>query len=143
MTNSPVDLLQPDFDSKIPAVLLPYQQEWIADKSPLKIGEKSRRIGLTWAEAADAALEVASDRSAGGQNCYYLGYNKDMTVEFIQACAMWARAYNLAAAEMEEGIWEDGDKEIVIEICFNAPPQNFDGCDDGTDHRNQNHDPLI
>jgi len=116
MTNSPVDLLQPDFDSKIPAVLLPYQQEWIADKSPLKIGEKSRRIGLTWAEAADAALEVASDRSAGGQNCYYLGYNKDMTVEFIQACAMWARAYNLAAAEMEEGIWEDGDKEIKTYI---------------------------
>lgn len=116
MINSPVDLLQPDFDSKIPAVLLPYQQEWIADKSPLKIGEKSRRIGLTWAEAADAALEVASDRSAGGQNCYYLGYNKDMTVEFIQACAMWARAYNLAAAEMEEGIWEDGDKEIKTYI---------------------------
>lgn len=116
MINSPVDLLQPDFDSKIPAVLLPYQQEWIADKSPLKIGEKSRRIGLTWAEAADAALEVASDSSAGGQNCYYLGYNKDMTVEFIQACAMWARAYNLAAAEMEEGIWEDGDKEIKTYI---------------------------
>ena len=110
--NSPIKLLQPDFDSDVPAVLLPYQQEWIADKSPLKIGEKSRRIGLTWAEAADAALECASDRSAGGQNCYYLGYNKDMTVEFIQACAMWARAYGLAAAEVEEGIWEDGDKHI-------------------------------
>ena len=71
---------------------------------------------MTWAEAADAALECASDRSAGGQNCYYLGYNKDMTVEFIQACAMWARAYNLAADEMEEGIWEDGDKEIKTYI---------------------------
>ena len=95
MTNSPVDLLQPDFDSKIPAVLLPYQQEWIADKSPLKIGEKSRRIGLTWAEATDSVLDAMSE---GGQNCYQLVYNKDMTVEFIQACAMWARAYNLAAA---------------------------------------------
>ncbi|MFY0034080.1 hypothetical protein ABTP97_20170, partial [Acinetobacter baumannii] len=113
---SPINLLQPDFDSDVPAVLLPYQQEWIADKSPLKIGEKSRRIGLTWAEAADAALECASDRSAGGQNCYYLGYNKDMTVEFIQACAMWARAYGLAAEEVEEGIWEDGDKHIQTYI---------------------------
>ena len=28
----------------VPAVLLPYQQEWIADKSPLKVAEKSRRI---------------------------------------------------------------------------------------------------
>ncbi|MDN8176096.1 hypothetical protein QZK08_07905 [Acinetobacter baumannii] len=119
MTNaeaSPINLLEPDFDSDVPAVLLPYQQEWIADRSPLKIGEKSRRIGLTWAEAADAALECASDRSAGGQNCYYLGYNKDMTVEFIQACAMWARAYGLAAEEVEEGIWEDGDKHIQTYI---------------------------
>jgi len=117
MTDSNVlDLLKSDFDSSVPAVLLPYQQEWIADKNPLKIAEKSRRIGLTWAEAADAALECASDVTAGGQNCYYLGYNKDMTVEFIQACAMWARAYNLAADEMEEGIWEDGDKEIKTYI---------------------------
>lgn len=102
--------------SNIPAVLLPYQQAWIADKSPLKLGEKSRRIGLTWAEAADATLECASDRAAGGQNTYYLGYNKDMTVEFIQACAMWARAYGLAAEEIEEGIWEDGDKHIQTYI---------------------------
>ena len=93
----------------VPAVLLPYQQEWIADKSPLKVAEKSRRIGLTWAEAADAVLDAASD---GGQNCYYLGYNKDMTVEFIQACAMWAKAFDAACSEVEEGLWEDGDKHI-------------------------------
>jgi phage FluMu gp28-like protein len=114
--NAALDLLKPDFESDVPAVLLPYQQAWIADKSPLKIAEKSRRIGLTWAEAADAALEAASDRSAGGQTTYYLGYNKDMTVEFIGACAMWARAYGLAAAEVEEGIWEDGDKHIQTYI---------------------------
>jgi phage FluMu gp28-like protein len=97
---------------------LPYQQKWIADKNPLKIGEKSRRIGLTWAEAADATLEVASDRSAGGQNCYYLGYNKDMTVEFVQACAMWAKAYDLAAEDAEEGIWDDGDDKYIKPILF-------------------------
>ena len=111
-----LDLLKPNFNSSVPAVLLPYQQAWLADKSQLKIGEKSRRIGLTWAEAADATLECASDRSAGGQNCYYLGYNKDMTVEFIQACAMWAKAYGLAAEEVEEGIWENGDKHIQTYI---------------------------
>ena len=37
-------------------VLLPYQRIWIADESPLKIAEKSRRTGITWAEAADAEL---------------------------------------------------------------------------------------
>ena len=112
--NAPVSpILQPDFDSSVPAVLLPYQQAWIADTSQLKIAEKSRRIGLTWAEAADAVLDAMSE---GGQNCYYLGYNKDMTVEFIQACAMWAKAFDAAAAEIEEGIWEDGDKHIQTYI---------------------------
>ena len=113
MTMNPTPLadLLPDFD-RVPAVLLPYQQEWVADESPLKVAEKSRRIGLTWAEAADVALVASTDRSAGGQNIYYVGYNKDMTVEFIQAVAMWAKAYDLAAAEIEESIWEDGDKQI-------------------------------
>lgn len=114
MTDSPFP--KPDFNSDVPPVLLSYQQKWIADRSPLKIGEKSRRIGLTWAEAADATLEAASDQQAGGQNTYYLGYNKDMTVEFIQACAMWARAYGHAADAVEEGIWEDGDKHIQTYI---------------------------
>lgn len=111
MNPTPLADLLPQFD-KAPAVLLPYQQTWVADDSPLKIAEKSRRIGITWAEAADVALIASADREAGGQNVYYVGYNKDMTVEFIQAVAMWAKAYDFAAAEIEEGIWEDGDKHI-------------------------------
>lgn len=97
----------------VPSVLLPYQQAWIADESPLKIAEKSRRIGLTWAEAAAAVLDAASN---DGQNCYYLGYNKDMTVEFIQACAMWAKAFDAACCDVEDGLWEDGDKHIQTYI---------------------------
>lgn len=95
-----------------PAVFLPYQQAWIADDSQLKIAEKSRRIGLTWAEASDNVLIAASDKTAGGQNVYYVGYNQDMTIEFIDACAMWARSFDHAASEIEEGLWEDDDKHI-------------------------------
>ncbi|AMO73837.1 hypothetical protein [Pseudomonas citronellolis] len=97
----------------VPAVLLDYQKEWIGIRAPLKVGEKSRRIGLTWAEAADNVLVAAAAKNAGGQTVYYLGYNQDMTVEYIQACAMWARAFDYAAGEIEEGIWQDGpDKNI-------------------------------
>ncbi len=46
-------------------VLLPYQKRWIADESPLKIAEKSRRTGITWAEAADAALTASKSKAAG------------------------------------------------------------------------------
>lgn len=97
-----------------PAVLLDYQKDWIGIRAPLKVGEKSRRIGLTWAEAADNVLVAAAEKQAGGQTVYYLGYNQDMTVEYIQACAMWARAFNYAAGEIEEGIWPDSDPDKHI-----------------------------
>ncbi|HJU70373.1 MAG TPA: hypothetical protein VJ603_00850 [Paucimonas sp.] len=93
-----------------PAVLMGYQQRWVADDSPLKVIEKSRRTGLTWGEASDDVLAAASSRSAGGQNVYYIAYNQDMTIEYIQACAMWARVFNYAAGEIEEGFW-DGEDE--------------------------------
>lgn len=92
-----------------PPVLLPYQQAWIADQSQLKVAEKSRRIGLTWAEAADDVLIAAAD---GGQNVYYIGYNQDMAIEFIEACGMWARAFNYASSQVEEGLWDEGKEDI-------------------------------
>lgn len=91
------------------AVLMGYQSAWVADRSPLKVMEKSRRTGITWGEASDNVLTAASERSAGGQNVYYIAYNQDMTIEYIQACAMWARVFNYAAGEIEEGIWDDED----------------------------------
>lgn len=96
-----------------PPVLLPYQQRWCADKSPVKFMEKSRRIGLSWGEAADSALEAATQ---AGQDTWYIGYNKDMAQEFIRDCAMWAKAYNLAAGEITEGeeIFSDGDEQKSI-----------------------------
>lgn len=92
------------------AVLMPYQQRWVAEHSPLKVMEKSRRTGITWGEASDNVLTAASQRTAGGQNVYYIAYNQDMTIEYIQACGMWARMFNYAAGEIEEGLW-DGEDE--------------------------------
>lgn len=113
MSTVPVTI--PDtHDSTAPAVLLPYQADWVADHSPLKIGEKSRRVGITWAEAADDALTAASDKRAGGMNVYYIGYNQDMAIEYIEACAMWARAFNYVADQVEEGIWEDDEDDKHI-----------------------------
>ena len=96
-------------------VLLPYQKRWVADESPLKIAEKSRRTGITWAEASDAALTASKSRSAGGTNHFYVGSNKEMAREFIDAVAMWAKAFNYAASDVQEEVFldQDGDKEIL------------------------------
>jgi phage FluMu gp28-like protein len=88
-----------------PPVLLDYQQRWIEDPAQLKICEKSRRVGMTWAEAADNVLTASSE---GGSNVFYISATQDMAREYIEACAMWARAMNVAATEMGDGIYDDG-----------------------------------
>lgn len=92
------------------SLLMGYQGRWIADNSPVKIIEKSRRIGISYAEAADDVLYAAS---AEGANVYYISYNKEMTQGFIQDCATWARAFNAAASQIEESVIEEEDKQIL------------------------------
>ncbi len=94
-------------------VLLPYQKAWVADTAALKIAEKSRRTGLTWAEAADAVLTAGAAKGEGGSSHYYVGSGKEMAEEFIEACAMWAKAFNRAASEVEEELLADEDKDIL------------------------------
>lgn len=94
-----------------PPVLLPYQRAWIDDQSPLKVCEKSRRTGLTWAEASDDVLIAAS---RDGQNIYYIGYNQDMAIEYIEACAAWAKTFHCAASAIDEGIWGEDDPDRHI-----------------------------
>lgn len=92
------------------AVLLPYQQRWGDDTSPVRVCEKSRRVGLSWGEAAYTALEGSKQ---GGQDTWYVGYNKDMAEEFILDCAFWARHFQVAAEAMEQLAIEDEGKDIL------------------------------
>uniref|UniRef100_A0A6M3J6M3 Putative terminase n=1 Tax=viral metagenome TaxID=1070528 RepID=A0A6M3J6M3_9ZZZZ len=96
-------------------VLLPYQQRWIQDDADVKWCEKSRRIGLSWCEAAEDALLAASEH---GMDVYYIGYTKDMAIQFIEDAADWAKFYNLAAAEIEEFVWEDEGEEKKAILAF-------------------------
>lgn len=101
---------QEDRSKRTPMALLPYQQRWLEDESPVKIIEKSRRIGLSWAEAADDALLAASK---SGMDIWYIGYNKDMAQEFIEDCGDWLKHYQKAASAVEEFVLADEDKDIL------------------------------
>lgn len=80
----------------------------------LLVVEKSRRIGLTWGVAAYAVLRAASQRSAGGMNIWYMGNTKEMTREFIDACAMWARAFGIGAEAIDLEMFEDDNERDAI-----------------------------
>ncbi|WP_293393392.1 terminase family protein [Nevskia sp.] len=93
-----------------PDVLLPYQQRWVADESPVAVCEKSRRVGLSWAEACASVLDAGYEN---GMDCWYVGYNKDMAQEFIRDCAFWAKHFNVACGEAEEVLIDDEEKDIL------------------------------
>ncbi len=91
-------------------ILLPYQRDWIADPAQVKVCEKSRRVGLTWCEAADRVLAAASQ---DGMDTWYIGYNKDMALEFVETAAWWAREFDRVAREIEEIAVGDERRDIL------------------------------
>lgn len=95
----------------LPDVLLSYQKALIASTAAnaLTVTDKSRRIGATWGVGADAVLTSGAEKSAGGMDTLYIGYNLDMAREFIDVCAMWARAFGQACSEAGEFLFTEED----------------------------------
>ncbi len=95
----------------LPAVLLTYQAKTVGLLDTVGVSvlviEKSRRIGETWGLAAAAVLRAAKARTAGGMDVLYVSYSQDMTREFIDACAMWSKAFSIAAGTVQEFVFED------------------------------------
>lgn len=93
-------------------VLLPYQVQWVDDKTQVKVCEKSRRIGLTWAQASDDVLTAATE-GRDGMDVLYISFNQDMTREYIDTCAEWAKKLQLVAGKVDEDIFRDGDEREI------------------------------
>ena len=116
VSSLPVELprgaeLPADHDPLAAGVLMAHQLEWIEDKSPLKLGEKGRRCGLTYAEALDDTITAASSRAAGGDNVFYIGDTKDKGREFIGYVAHFAKIVAKELVEVEEFLFEDEQED--------------------------------
>lgn len=105
------------------AVFLPYQQKWFEDESQIMIAEKSRRTGLTWAEAGRNVINAAKPRKRRGCNTFYVGSKQEMALEYIAACALFAKAFNeLAEADVyEQTFWDSGKKEEILAYMIRFP----------------------
>lgn len=97
---------------ELPHVLLSYQQQLLQTTAAYQfvVCEKSRRIGMTWAVGADAVLTSGLARAEGGMDTLYIGFNLDMAREFIDTCAMWAKALMPAASAVQEFLFKDQEE---------------------------------
>ncbi|WP_165184738.1 terminase large subunit domain-containing protein [Caulobacter soli] len=95
----------------LPDILMPSQKALLLATASNKVvvSDKSRRIGFTWAVAADAVLTAGAQKTAGGMDVLYIGYNLDMAREFIDTSGMWAKAFAPAVTEVGEFLFDDPD----------------------------------
>ncbi len=103
--------LAADHDPLAAGILMAHQRAWLEDKSELKLAEKGRRTGVTYAEALDDTLIAAAARSAGGDNVFYIGDTKDKGREFIGYVAHFARVVAKETATVEEFLFEDQQED--------------------------------
>ena len=85
--------------------LLPYQTAWVKDDSQLAIMQKTRRAGISWAEAYGTVMRTAEGRG----NVMYQSYNHEMTRGFINDCAAWARELGSMSALVDEEFINEDD----------------------------------
>jgi phage FluMu gp28-like protein len=98
-------------------LLLPYQQRWVADLSPVKVCEKGRRIGITWATAADAVIDAAS---RSGSDWWYTAQNDEQAKEFMLDVRWWIDTLG-SIASLGTEIMDDADKQVLVHVArFNS-----------------------
>jgi phage FluMu gp28-like protein len=98
------------------AYFLPYQQAWLDDNSRLKIGEKSRRVGWTYAQAYEDVRDAA--KKDGAMDVWFTSADISAAREYIRYCEMWARVLDTGARSLGEIVIdsEDDIKALVIEL---------------------------
>ena len=146
-----------DLDPLADGILMAHQKAWIEDASPLKLAEKGRRTGITFAEALDTTLIAAAAKSAGGDSTYYIGDTKDKGLEFISTCANFARHVAKEFLTIDEFLFDDvqpdgSSKQIAayrirfasghVVVALSSNPANIRGLqgrviiDEAAFHRN-------
>lgn len=107
--------------AELPGILLRFQAEAIelSHEHDLFIEEKSRRTGFTYCFAADAVTTASPAERP--QNFYYISYNLDMTREFIGYAADFTKAFDQAATQSDEFLFNDGSEKGIKALRIDYP----------------------
>ena len=99
-------------------IFLPYQAKWILDPARLKLMEKGRQIGLSWATAF-AAVERTS--AAGARYDQWVSSRDDMQARlFLEDCKVWAKISDLAAKDLGEVVLDEKARITAYAMAFSS-----------------------
>ena len=97
-------------------LLLPYQAAWVKDEARLKIAEKSRQIGWTWATAYGLVRRKAL---AGARLDAWISSRDDIQARlFLEDCKSFAAILQTGAEDLgERAIDADGHSAYVLAMA--------------------------
>ncbi|MBI4835913.1 MAG: hypothetical protein HY817_01500 [Candidatus Abawacabacteria bacterium] len=93
-------------------LFLPYQRDWINDRSRFKIIEKSRRTGMTFAQSWEDVEDCLKKRVPA---VWFSSSDESAAKEYMEYCQNWAKVLNMAAEPLGQEIIE---KETVTTLKF-------------------------
>jgi phage FluMu gp28-like protein len=105
--------------------LLPYQRRWVNDESPMKLGDKSRRTGWTWAEAYDAVARRYRGTQPRMLDYWFSSADESAAYEFIEYCRFFAKELfgkiaDIATEEVEAPELRKGTVTAFVCRCPNG-----------------------
>ena len=86
---------------------LPYQAKWIEDKSSLKIMEKSRQVGMSYATAY-SAVERAAAKNAR-LDVWVSSRDETQAGLFLDDCQAWAEILKRAAVYIGQAVFDNNE----------------------------------
>ncbi|PYE86900.1 terminase large subunit domain-containing protein [Phyllobacterium leguminum] len=98
------------------AIFLPYQARWIADRSRLKLIEKSRQIGLSWSTAYAMVSRIALQ--AARYDEWVSSRDEIQARLFLEDCKLWAGIADIAARDMGEVVIDEEKKHSALVLRF-------------------------
>lgn len=107
--------------ARVAAVLasyfLPYQEKWIRDESRNKLAEKSRRVGLTFAEEFRRVERICAEGAL--YDAYITSKDEGLAKQFIREAKGFAQAYHFAAEDVGEVVFdrEKGASAFALEAA--------------------------
>lgn len=98
------------------AIFLPFQTAWIKDQARIKLMEKARQTGISWATAYGTDERAAAQ---GARFDEWVSSRDDIQARlFIEDCKLWAGVMNLAAKDLGEVVIDAKDKLTAYVLQF-------------------------
>lgn len=106
---------------KTRTIWLPYQLRWMNDISPLKLAEKSRRIGWTYHESYDATSRRFRVSDPRNMDYWFSSADESAAREFIEYCEHWAKMFDHIVNYTTEQVEDEQTKRKATAFVLRCP----------------------